>query len=368
LIESALLGACMAGRGSGAATAGGEDCGACASALVLSAAQPARNIARDPTCNIRTGLNIIILMATLYITHPACRLHEMGNWHPESPDRLDAINDQLLANGIMDYVHELKARPATEADVLRVHTPEYLTYLRQHAPVSGYFPIDPDTVMNPHTLEAAWAAAGAGIAAVDEIMHGEHRTAFCSVRPPGHHARPGQAMGFCFFNNIAVAAAYALEKYALNRVAIVDFDVHHGNGTEEMFAGDPRVLMCSFYQHPLFPGVRQDPPADNMVNLPVDAYTKGDALRMLVDDVWMPRLQAFRPEFIFISAGFDGHREDDMGQLGLVESDYAWITDRIVALANETAQGRIVSLLEGGYSLSALGRSVVAHIRALATL
>lgn len=292
----------------------------------------------------------------------------MGNWHPESPDRLDAINDQLLASGVMDYIQELSAEPAADADILRVHTPEHLTYLCQHAPAEGYFTIDADTLMNPHTLEAARAAAGAGIAAVDAVMRGAHRTAFCSVRPPGHHARPGQAMGFCFFNNVAVAAAYALEHHGLERVAIVDFDVHHGNGTEEMFAGDPRILMCSFYQHPLFPGMRLDPPPDNMVNVPVDAYTRGDALRMVVDDAWMPRLQAFRPELVFISAGFDGHREDDMGQLGLVEADYAWITGRIMELAGQTAQGRVVSLLEGGYNLSALGRSAVAHVRALASL
>jgi acetoin utilization deacetylase AcuC-like enzyme len=159
-----------------------------------------------------------------------------------------------------------------------------------------------------------------------------------------------------------------MEKYALERVAIIDFDVHHGNGTEEMFAGDPRVLMCSFFQHPFFPNVCQDNPAENMVNIPVDAYTMGDALRHLVSDVWMPRLEAFKPQFVFISAGFDAHKEDDMGQLGMVEADYAWITEQIMQLAEHTANGRVVSFLEGGYNLSALGRSAVAHIRALAAL
>ncbi|MGB6105529.1 MAG: histone deacetylase family protein [Pusillimonas sp.] len=307
-------------------------------------------------------------METLYITHPACRLHEMGNWHPECPDRLDAINDRLVASGLMDVVDERHARQATDADVLRVHPQEHIAYLREHAPAEGYFQIDPDTLMNPHTLEAAWAAAGAGITAVDAIMQQTHRTAFCAVRPPGHHARPAQAMGFCFLNNIAIAAAYALEKYGLERVAIIDFDVHHGNGTEDIFAGDPRVLMCSFFQYPLFPGQYQNPPAENMVNIPVDAYTQGDALRALVGDVWMPRLRAFQPQFVFISAGFDAHREDDMAQLSMVESDYAWITEQVVGLADETAHGRVASFLEGGYSLSALGRSVDAHIRALAKL
>lgn len=292
----------------------------------------------------------------------------MGSWHPECPDRLDAINDRLVASGLLDFLQERTASPASDADLLRVHSQEHIAYLRDHAPAEGYFQIDPDTLMNPHTLEAARAAAGAGITAVDAVMQQTHRSAFCAVRPPGHHARPAQAMGFCFFNNIAVAAAYALEQYGLERVAIIDFDVHHGNGTEEMLAGDPRVLMCSFFQHPLFPGQYQDPQAENMVNIPVDAYTKSDVLRALVADVWVPRLLAFRPQFIFVSAGFDAHREDEMAQLSMVESDYAWITEQVVAVADETAFGRIVSFLEGGYSLSALGRSVDAHIRALAKL
>lgn len=292
----------------------------------------------------------------------------MGSWHPECPARLDAIRDRLLASGLMNFLHEREAVAAREEDILRVHGAGYLEYLRRNAPDDGYFPIDADTIMNPHTLPAAMAAAGAGIAAVDAVMRREYANAFCAVRPPGHHARPSQAMGFCFFNNVAVAMAHALEKHGLDRVAVIDFDVHHGNGTEEMFSGDSRVLMCSFYQHPFFPNLRHDPPSDNMVNIPVDAYTKGDVLRMLVSDVWMPRLRAFRPEFIFISAGFDAHREDDMGQLGMVEQDYAWITDQLVELADETAQGRIVSFLEGGYSLSALGRSAAVHIKSLAKL
>jgi len=292
----------------------------------------------------------------------------MGNWHPESPDRLDAVNDQLLASGVMDFLAERQARLATDADLLRVHTAAHLRYLREHLPLQGEYPIDPDTLMCPDTLQAAVAAAGAGLTAVDAVMSGECGNAFCAVRPPGHHARPEQAMGFCFFNNIAVAAAYAFEKYGLERVAIVDFDVHHGNGTEEIFAGDKRILMCSFFQRTLFPNSWQDPSPENMVNIPVDAYTRGDELRMVVDDLWLPRLRAFKPQFILISAGFDGHREDGMGQLGLTESDFGWITDRMVALARETAAGRIVSFLEGGYNLSALGRSAVAHIKALVSM
>lgn len=307
-------------------------------------------------------------METLYITHPACRLHDMGAWHPECPERLDAINDQLVASGLMDFVRQGIAVPATEADILRVHRPEYLDYLRDNVPTQGHFSLDPDTLMSPNTLTAAWAAAGAGLTAIDAVMSQQCRTAFCSVRPPGHHARPDQAMGFCFFNNVAIAATYAIEKYGLDRVAIIDFDVHHGNGTEEAFAFDPKILMCSFYQHPLFPDLRQYPPPDNMVNIPVQAGTDSATLREIVKDTWLPRLRQFAPQLVLISAGFDAHREDAMGQLNLVEADYAWITSELVSLADETAQGRVVSLLEGGYSLSALGRSVVAHIRALSKL
>ncbi len=304
-------------------------------------------------------------MDTLYITHPECRLHEMGDWHPECPERLDAMADQLLAHGLMDFLVQRTARLAADEDVLRVHRPEYLAELRRQAPAEGYFPVDADTVMNPHTLAAAYAAAGSGLTAVDAIVAGEARTAFCAVRPPGHHARPAQAMGFCFFNNIAVAAAYALERHGLARVAIIDFDVHHGNGTEEAFLHDDRVLMCSFYQHALFPNMCAEDPGPNMINIPVPAYAEASVCRDIVTDSWLPALRAFRPELILVSAGFDGHREDEMGQLRLTEADYAWITQQLVGVSQESAQGRIVSFLEGGYNLSALGRSAVAHIRAL---
>jgi len=307
-------------------------------------------------------------MQTLYITHPECRLHEMGAWHPESPFRLDAISDQLISSGLQALLDEREAVPAQEADILRVHTPSLLAGLRRLSPAQGYAEIDPDTLMNPHTLAAAFAAAGAGITAVDAIMDGQASTAFCAVRPPGHHARPGQAMGFCFFNNLAVTAAYTLEKYGFKRIAIIDFDVHHGNGTEEMFAGDSRILMCSFFQHPLFPNVYAKNPGPNMVNVAVPPHSDSAALRDIVESRWMPRLEAFEPEFVFVSAGFDGHRDDMLGQLDMTEADYAWITEKLVGLADRSAQGRIVSFLEGGYDLSALGRSVAAHIKALAKL
>jgi acetoin utilization deacetylase AcuC-like enzyme len=308
-------------------------------------------------------------MQTLYITHPSCRLHEMGRWHPESPDRLDAISDQMLSSGIAQYVHECnQVEPVSREALLRVHTEAYLAELERVAPTTGTYCIDLDTLMNPHTLDAARHAAGAAVAAVDAVMQDEAKTAFCCVRPPGHHAMPDHAMGFCFFNNIAVAAAHAMAVYGLKRIAIIDFDVHHGNGTEAMFADHPGVLMCSFFQHPLFPNTGTGPHAANMVNVPVPSYSGGSEIRKLICDQWLPKLEAHRPELILISAGFDAHREDDIAQLKLVESDYAWITDRMVEIADKYAGGRIVSTLEGGYNLSALGRSVVAHIRSLALL
>jgi acetoin utilization deacetylase AcuC-like enzyme len=293
----------------------------------------------------------------------------MGEWHPESPQRLDAISDQLLSSGLGKFLVEHDdIQPATRAQLERVHKAEYLDWLHKHSPAAGHFSIDPDTAMNPSTLGAATHAAGAVVYAVDEVVQGRAETAFCSVRPPGHHAMPAQAMGFCFLNNVAIGAAHALAHYGLERVAVIDFDVHHGNGTEAIFAGDERVLMCSFFQHPLFPNTGSERTASNMVNIPVPAYTKGHEIREIVTTYWLPALEAHRPQMIFISAGFDSHREDDLGQLGLVEADYTWITEQLLAVADRHAQGRVVSALEGGYNLSALGRSVVAHIKALAKL
>jgi acetoin utilization deacetylase AcuC-like enzyme len=226
--------------------------------------------------------------------------------------------------------------------------------------------IDPDTSLNIHTWDAALRAAGAAIDATDAVMAGEMDNAFCSVRPPGHHACKDKAMGFCFFNNATIAARYALERHGLKRVAIVDFDVHHGNGTENIVAGDQRILMVSFFQHPFYPEGGARSTASNLVNVPVPAYTKGEQVRDLIEAHWLPRLDAYKPEMVFISAGFDAHRADDMGQMGLVEEDYAWITHRIMEVAQRHAKGRIVSCLEGGYNLDALAFSVESHIRVLA--
>ena len=314
---------------------------------------------------------------TGYFTHPACRKHEMGADHPECAARLDAMHDRLMISGVGDALEQRQAAPAALADIGLAHSQHHIAALRgltdrlrEDIKAGGptHAQVDPDTSLNIYTLDAALAAAGAALAATDAVMAGELENAFCAVRPPGHHACRDQAMGFCFFNNVAIAAKYALERHGLQRVAIVDFDVHHGNGTENIVAGDERILMVSFFQHPFYPegGTRSDAP--NLVNIPVPAYTRGLDVRELVEMVWMPRLEAHRPEMVFISAGFDAHREDDMGQMGLVEQDYAWITMRIKDIARRFAKGRIVSSLEGGYDLSALGRSVEAHIRVLADL
>ena len=309
-------------------------------------------------------------MATAFYSHPECRLHDMGDGHPECPQRLDAIADQLRASGLDIALDQRDAPLATLAQLGRAHSSNYVTELQefmQQVQASGApRHLDPDTLVCAGTWRAALRAAGAAVAATEAVFKGEVDNAFCSVRPPGHHATRSETMGFCFFNNVAIAARHALDVLGLQRVAIIDFDVHHGNGTEDIIAGDERVLMCSIFQHPLYPNSGTVPLGPNMVNVPIPPYTRGMAVREMIDMLWMPRLDEFKPQMVFISAGFDAHREDDLGQLGLVEADYTWITQRIKAVADRDAQGRIVSCLEGGYALSALGRSVVAHLRVLA--
>lgn len=308
------------------------------------------------------------MTATAFISHRDCLLHDMGSYHPECPGRLNAINDHLIAQSLDGYFQYHDAPLATLEQVLRVHSPQHLERLKRTSPEHGIAHLDPDTAMNPHTWRAALRSAGAGVLAVDLVMKAEVQNAFCAIRPPGHHAEKNNAMGFCFINNVAVAAMHAIEAHGLERVAIIDFDVHHGNGTEDIFKGDSRVLMASIFQHPFYPYSGTDNPAPNMVNVPVPAGSGGEEFRAVVADVWMPALRAFQPQMIFVSAGFDAHYEDDMGSLKLVERDYAWVTTQLKALAAETAQGRIVSMLEGGYVMSALARSVGAHLRALADL
>ena len=311
-------------------------------------------------------------MTTAFYSHPECRSHDMGAGHPECPQRLDAIDDHLISTGLDVALQRREAPLAQLGDVGLAHASGHVAELREllaRVTESGQpQAIDPDTVASPGTWKAVLRAAGAAVAATDAVIDGEVENAFCAVRPPGHHATRDQAMGFCFFNNVCIAARHALDVRGLQRVAIVDFDVHHGNGTEDIIAGDERVLMVSFFQHPLYPNSGGVPKGTNMVNLPVPAYTRGAEIRELIEAMWMPRLNEFKPEMIFISAGFDAHREDELGQLGLIEADYEWITQRIKWVADRHAQGRIVSCLEGGYALGALARSVASHLRVLAGL
>ncbi|BBP00906.1 histone deacetylase family protein [Sulfuriferula nivalis] len=307
-------------------------------------------------------------MQTAYISHPSCHKHDMGNDHPESPARLSAIEDQLIASGIFSFLQQHDAPRVTHEQLARVHAENYIRSIEAAAPKQGLIHLDPDTAMNPYTLEAALRAAGAAVLATDLVMTGQVENAFCNIRPPGHHATHNASMGFCIFNNIAVAAAHALAQYGLERVAIVDFDVHHGNGTEDIFKDDNRVMLCSTFQHPFYPYSGADSSNEHIINVPLPARSDAQAFRDAVTTHWLPKLDMFKPQMIFISAGFDAHREDDMANMGLVEADYTWVTQQIKAVATKHAQKRIVSVLEGGYALHALGRSATAHIRVLCDL
>jgi acetoin utilization deacetylase AcuC-like enzyme len=309
-----------------------------------------------------------LALQTAFISHPDFYRHEMGSHHPECPDRLTAIDDRLIASGIGVFLDHHEAPVATHAQLRRVHSEEHIALIETLAPSHGYAVIDPDTAMNAFTLPAARRAAGALVLATDLVMEGKAENAFCAVRPPGHHATRKAAMGFCFFNNIAVGVAHALEQYGLERIAVVDFDVHHGNGTEDIFANDPRVMVCSTFQHPFYPYSDPATANEHIINIPLAAGTAGEGFRHAITEHCMPLLENFQPQMIFISAGFDAHREDDMAYLELTDGDYAWVTRVIKDLAERHAQGRIVSTLEGGYALNALGRSVTEHLRVLGGL
>lgn len=307
-------------------------------------------------------------LSTAFITHPDCLLHDMGAGHPESPARLQAIGDQLLASGLGNFLLHVDAPLASREQLERVHDPRYVNAIERSSPRHGSIHLDPDTAMNPHTLNAALRAAGAAVLATDMVMLSEAETAFCGIRPPGHHAERARAMGFCIFNNVAVAAAHALEHHRLARVAIADFDVHHGNGTEDIFRDDERVLMVSTFQHPFYPYSGIAGRSERMVNIPLAAGSGGREFREAVVTHWLPALERFEPEMVFISAGFDAHRDDDMAMLQLGDADYVWVTQQMKTLADRYARGRIVSLLEGGYELHALGRCVAAHLKVLSGL
>ena len=308
------------------------------------------------------------MSTTAFITHRDCWLHDMGSHHPECPDRLAAINDRLIAAGLDLYLSFYDAPEASVDHLVRAHSRQYVEELFAAVPEHGIRHLDPDTAMCPHTMKAALRSAGAGVLATELVMKGEVENAFCAIRPPGHHAEHGKAMGFCFINNVAVAARHALDVLGVERVAVVDFDVHHGNGTEDILRNEPRALMVGIFQHPFYPYSGADCDARNMVNVPLPAGTRGDAFRQVVSDIWVPALREHNPQLILISAGFDAHYEDDMGSMGLVEADYVWATQQLKAVAADCGHKRIVSLLEGGYSLSSLARSVVAHIKSLADL
>ncbi len=298
-----------------------------------------------------------------YIHHSDCLLHDMGASHPEKPARIVAIEEQIRAAKLMDLLHRYDAPLATKEQLARVHDSEYIDKILNFQ--DSYTYLDSDTLLTAQTPQAALRAAGALIHATDLILTNQHKTAFCNVRPPGHHALSDRAMGFCFFNNVAVGAAHAIAAYGLKRVAILDFDVHHGNGTEEIFQSDSRIMLCSTFQHPFYPGSGANTVSEHIINVPLAAGAGGAEFREAVIEHWLPALHEFEPQLIFISAGFDAHQADNISQLNFLEKDYVWITEEILVIANKYAEGRIISTLEGGYELQSLANSVVAHIKVL---
>lgn len=305
-------------------------------------------------------------MTTAFISHPDTLLHVMDGSHPESPARVSAIRDKVVASGLLKTLQQHQASAATDAQLQRVHSAEYVRHIRSVAPPAGKVRLDPDTSMGPMSLSAALHAAGAVVLGVDLVMSGEVQNAFCCVRPPGHHAGKAHSAGFCIFNSVAVGAAHALAQHGIKRVAIIDFDVHHGDGTEDIFRDHPNVMLCSTFQHPYYPHRGADTRTERMVNVPLKAGTDGKAFRAAVENEFAPALEKFKPEFVLISAGFDAHRNDPLAGLDLVRDDYLWVTRFVMEIAAKHADNRIVSTLEGGYDLTALADSAEAHIRTLA--
>lgn len=307
-------------------------------------------------------------MPIAFISHPDCMLHEMEFGHPECSERLRAIEDELSSRSSCIELQRYEAPLATREQLYRVHDPDYVNLIFSKGESEGVVRLDPDTMMNnPGSFRAALRAAGAAILGVDLIMSGKQKQVFCNVRPPGHHAERMRAMGFCIFNNVAVGATHALHEYQLEKVAIIDFDVHHGNGTEDIFRVNPSVLYCSTFQHPYYPYSGVDIKSNNIINVALTVGTDGSGFRSAVESRWLPSLEKFKPQLILVSAGFDAHTEDMMAGLNLLESDFAWVTLKLREIADQQASGRIMSVLEGGYALPALGRCVAAHIEALSS-
>ena len=303
---------------------------------------------------------------TAYITHPVCLKHDNGTGHPESPDRLRAIDKQLRDSDLYQRLQYFESPKVKREELERIHDAKYLDFIEENAPKSEkeIFYLDADTRLSYYSLEAAQRAAGSVVQATDLVMQKKVDNAFCAVRPPGHHAKAGSAMGFCIYNNIIAGIAHALEHYGLERVALLDFDVHHGNGSENIIGNDERILFCSTFQHPFYPG---EPFANNtnVICTPLSAGASGTEFRQIVKDKWLLALEQFKPQMIFISAGFDAHTDDFLANLNFTEADYQWVTEQIVDIANQYSQGRIVSTLEGGYNTSALASSVEVHLRSL---
>jgi acetoin utilization deacetylase AcuC-like enzyme len=308
-------------------------------------------------------------MSTLLISHPACLNHLTPLGHPERPDRLRAI-EEALADERFQLLAREQAPMAPQEIIALVHPMDYIESIRNASPGEGegMVRLDADTSMSPGSFEAALRGAGGAMMAVDEVMNQKAANAFVAVRPPGHHAEIARAMGFCFFNNVAIAARYAQDRYDVERAAIIDFDVHHGNGSQDIFWADKSVMYCSTHEMPLYPGtgaVSERGEHDTIVNAPLRAGDGGDKFREAFETVILPRLRDYSPDIVIISAGFDAHTRDPLANLNLVEADYTWVTQRLMQVADETAQGRVVSVLEGGYDLQGLARSTAAHVTAL---
>jgi acetoin utilization deacetylase AcuC-like enzyme len=299
------------------------------------------------------------------ITHQDCTLHEISAGHPEQPARIGAVLSEVVGQGLFEMLHQFEATEAARDYLVSAHSETYVDQLFAVAPDSGSVQLDADTAMNAHSLRAARLGVGAGLQAVDLVVDGDFDTAFCCVRPPGHHAERSEAMGFCFFGSVAIAALYALQKPGINRTAIIDFDVHHGNGTEDLIGDHADIFFCSTFQYPLYPGKYGKNVPGRKINLPLAAGSNGDELKRVMNEHCLPALRSFAPDLILISAGFDAHRDDPLASLEFVEDDFAWVTRELVDVAKDTANGRVVSMLEGGYDLPALGKSAAAHIREL---